>query len=107
MSVEYQKAHTTYRTLAAKALEGDAQARKDKAKAMQEIVAIERQSAKQGVNLNAVYRGDKVEVETTASPTKRSLQEEYVRKFDGEKVVKIDGKEQTLREYHSKRLLKS
>jgi hypothetical protein len=105
MSAEYQKAHTTYRTLAVKSLEGDAQARKDKAKVMQEIVAIERQSAKDGVNLSAVYKGDRVTVESTNSPSKRSLQEEYVRNFDDEKLVKIDGKEQSLRAYHSKRLL--
>lgn len=105
MPTEYEVAHTKYRTLAAKALEGDPVARKDKSKAMQEIVSIEREAAKTGTILNAVYRGDKVVVETQTAPSKRSLQEEYVRKFDGEKTVMIDGKEQTLQQYHSKRLL--
>jgi hypothetical protein len=105
MSVAYQKAYEKYRTLAKAASGGDKQAFADKAKAMQDIRNIERDSARNGKVLNAVYKGDQVVVETTDAPTKRSLQEEYIRKFDKEKRVLIDGKEQSLQEYHSKRLL--
>lgn len=108
MSVAYQKAHEKYRALAKAAMGKDVAAdaaKIDKAKAMNEIRNIERQSARDGKVLNAVYKGDQVIVETTDAPTKRSLQEEYVRKFDDNKRVVIDGKEQSLREFHSKRLL--
>lgn len=37
---------------------------------------------------------------------KRSLQEEYVRRFDKETIVKIGGKETTLHDHHAERLLK-
>ncbi len=105
MPSEYEIAHTKYRALAVKALEGDPVAKKDKSKVMLEIVGIEREAARDGTILNAVYRGDKVVVESQNVPSKKSLQEEYIRKFDGEKTVTINGKEQTLQQYHSKRLL--
>lgn len=109
---DYEKAHATYRELVKKANAGDRQAFADKAKAMGEIRAIERDAARAGTILSATYHGDKVVTQTRNTDTKRSLQEEYVRKFDGERTVMIaDGpgtepKEQTLQEFHRKRLLK-
>jgi hypothetical protein len=105
MPSEYEKAHETYRALVKAAQSGNAQAFKDKAKAMNEIRGIEREAARAGTVLNATYSGDKVKVDTTDVPSKRSLQEEYVRKFDPQVTVEIGGKEQTLQQYHSKRLL--
>lgn len=105
MSVEYKKAHETYRALADKARNGDPQAKADKAKAMQDIRAIERASAREGKVLSATYKGNSVVVDAAETRSKRSLQDEYVHKFDGESKVNINGKEQTLREFHSKRLL--
>lgn len=106
MSAEYTQAHQKYRALTAKVRDsGDAVAKADKAKAMNEIRNIERDSARNGKVLSAVYKGDKVVVDVKDAPTKRSLQEEYVRKFDAEKPVIIDGKEQNLQDYHRRRLL--
>jgi hypothetical protein len=99
MSAEYQKAHQAYRKAVA-------ENPKDKAKAMNEIRNIERANAREGKILSAIYRGDTVVVETKDAPSKRDLQGEYIRKFDAAKTVPIGGKEQTLREYHTKRLLK-
>jgi hypothetical protein len=106
MSKEYEKAHLQYRELAKKAAGGDAGAKSDKAKVMQEIRTMERDAARAGTTLNAVYRGEKVVVEKGEGDSKRSLQQEYVRKFDGEKKVNVGGKEQTLQQYHRGRLLK-
>lgn len=107
MSIEtqYQKLHQDYRALAAKAAEGDKDAKRDKARVMNEIRATEQESTRNGRILSAQYRGDTVAVEVKETHTKRSLQEEYVRSFDNEKTVMIGGKEQTLHDYHSKRLL--
>lgn len=112
MSAEYVKAHQTYRDLAAKAKAGDKQAHADKAKAMEDIRNIERAAARDGTILSATYEpGNKVKVQTRKAPTKRSLQEEYVRKFDSEKTVMVadrageQPREQTLQEFHSRRLL--
>lgn len=105
MSKEYQAAQQKYQQLAKAAANGDTVARADKAKVVNEIRAIEREAARAGTVLSAVVKGDKVEVHTQDAPSKRSLQEEYVRKFDAEKKVNLGGKEQTLRDYHSKRLL--
>jgi hypothetical protein len=63
-----------------------------------------------GQNPTVTYRGDEVEVKIAKTPTKRSLQESYVRDFDNKMLVKIgprgsDPKEQTLRQYHAKRVL--
>jgi hypothetical protein len=107
---EYEKAHLAYRALAKAALGGDKQAHADKAKAMNGIRDIEREAAREGTILSAQYAGDRVLVKQEQTSSKRSLQEEYVRKFDAEKTVNISRpdqpvKEQTLREYHSKRLL--
>jgi hypothetical protein len=91
---DLRKAKETYAALAAKAREGDKQAFRDKAKAAVEVRQIER--------------------ELNAQP-KRSLQEEYVRKFDDKTPVVIQTRHQdgtpyefrgTLREYHANRLLK-
>lgn len=112
MSTEYIKAHQKYRALVKAAAGGDAVARADKSKAMNEIRAIEREAARAGTILSATYApGDKVDVQTRQTDSKRSLQEEYVRKFDGDTVVSVperpgqEAKEQTLREFHRKRLL--
>ena len=105
MPTEYEKAHAQYRTLAKAALGGDKQAHADKAKVMNDIRSIERESARAGTVLSAKYAGDRVVVNEKKVASKRSLQEEYIRKFDSEKTVNLNGKEQTLQEYHTKRLL--
>jgi hypothetical protein len=120
MASEYETAHAKYRELAKLAASGDsAEARKakaDKAKVMNDIRAIERDAARAGTRLNAVYRNDRIEVqkEEGAMRSKRSLQEEYVGKFaskDGQPEPEVKGLSlngnpvKTLREYHSKRLL--
>lgn len=99
----YQKAHQKYRE-AVKSGSRPADGQSDKARAMNEVVAIEREAAREGINLSAAYRGDQVVVSHTEGDTKKSLQQEYVRKFDNEVETKIDGKEQTLRDWHRKRL---
>lgn len=107
MPSEYENAHAEYRKLAKAALEGNEQARRDKSKAMQSIIEIEREAARAGTILNAVYKGDKIETIKEQTESKRSLQEEYCRKFDNEKKVQM-GEGQppvTLREYHKSRLL--
>jgi hypothetical protein len=106
MSKAYEQAHTKYRDLAKRAANGDAGAKADKAKVMQEIRGIEREAARAGTTLKAVYTGDKVQISAETGRSKRSMQEEYVYKFDGEKAVQIGGKEQTLQEYHRDRLLR-
>lgn len=93
----YVKGMDKYRDLAAKARAGDKTAFEDKAKAMADVRAIERESNRNGL----VLSGGQV---VGTAPTKRSMQEEYVRKFSDAPVM-LNGKETTLREYHSKRLL--
>ena len=105
MATDYEKAHEKYRALAKAAQAGDAQAHKDKAKAMNDIRAIEREAARAGTKLSAKYQGDKVVQEAEQGRSKRSLQEEYCDKFDKEITVELNGKEQTLHEFHKKRLL--
>lgn len=105
MSSNYQKLHEQYRALAKAAGKGDENAKADKAKVMNDIRAIEREAARAGTILTAVYNGNKVEVEKVDTDSKRDLQKEYIRKFDAEKKAIIDGKEQTLQEFHRKRLL--
>jgi hypothetical protein len=105
MASDYEKAHAKYRELATKAMQGDAQAHKDKAAAMQEVRNIERQSARSGVVLSLVRTGAGFQEQRKEVDTKRELQEQYVRKFDDKNVVKIDGKETTLRAWNSKRVL--
>lgn len=106
MSKAYEKAHLSYRELAKKAAGGDSQAKSAKAKVMEEIRGMEREAARAGTTLTAVYQGEKVKVSAEHGDSKRSLQQEYVRKFDGEKKVNVGGKEQTLQQYHRGRLLK-
>jgi hypothetical protein len=98
MPTDYENAHSKYRKLAA-------ERSPDKAKAMSEIRQIERQAAKEGKILSAVYKGDKIETQVTETTSKKSLQEEYCRKFSDKAVVNVGGKPQTLREFHTKRLL--
>jgi hypothetical protein len=107
MPSEYENAHAEYRKLAKAALEGNEQARRDKSKAMQTIVAIEREAARAGTILNAVYKGEKIETIKEQTESKRSLQEEYCRKFDAEKKVVLSegAAPTTLRDHHRARLL--
>lgn len=104
MSAEYKKAQAAYADAAAKASNGDKAAHKEKAKLMNDIRAIERDSARNGTILS--YVPNKGEVVTKSTSSKRSLQEEYVRKFDDKTPVQIDGKTTTLQEHHRKRLFK-
>lgn len=116
---DYLKAQERYQALAKAAANGDQQAFKDKAKAMNEIRGIEREAARAGTVLSARRVGDKIVVDQQEGRSKRSQQEEYIDKFDGEVTAmlpdlssgggdpkKRELKEQTLREYHRKRLLK-
>jgi hypothetical protein len=82
---EVTKLRAKYDELAEKARNGDAQAFKDKAKAMQEIREHERAENRKG---------------------KASLQQEYVRKFDDETPVVLEAgaAPTTLRAHHEKRL---
>jgi len=110
MATDYEKAHAAYREAAKAAAAGDAKAKSAKADIMNDIRRIERESARAGTLLNAVYKKDKIEVNSTLTETKQSLQEEYVRKFkpkDGSPPPKvmINGKETTLVDHHRKRLL--
>jgi len=105
MSAEYKKAHESYRKLAEAVSSGNTDAKKDKIKAMNEIRSIERQSARSGEVLNARYEANgSITIEKTPAPTKRSLQEEHLRRYDNDAKVFVGGKEQTLREYHTERL---
>lgn len=105
MPTEYEKAHAAYRELAKKASNGDAQAKADKVKAMNDIRAIERDAARAGTILSATYQGEKLVTHSTNTHSKRSLQEEYVRKFDGDTEVVVNGETTTLQKFHAKRLL--
>jgi hypothetical protein len=114
MSAEYKKAHEAYLKAAEAARGGDKDAFKAKAKIVNEIRQMERLANREGRPLNAVYRdANTVEVQVGNAPTKRSLQEEYVRKFENrgaggeEPIVSVGGKNQKLSEYHRKRLLKA
>lgn len=110
MATDYEKAHAAYREAAKAAAAGDGKAKESKVALMNDIRKIEREAARAGTILSAVYKHGKTETNETPTETKRSLQEEYVRKFkpkDGNpppKVI-IDGKETTLMEHHRKRLL--
>jgi L-lactate utilization protein LutC len=97
MASTYEKAYSAYAELAAKAAEGDPAARKDKVKAMAEVRGLERQAAREGVILSG---GKKL----GEARSKRSLQEEYINKFDNERPVKISEKETTMRAWHKQRL---
>lgn len=85
---------------------GNAEAKAEKARIGEDIRNIEREQNRAGKPISATMRGDKAVVTVGDAPSKRSLQEEYCRKFDAEKVVNIGGREQTLRQYHERRLLK-
>jgi hypothetical protein len=115
---DYIKAQEKYHALLKASQAGDKQAFADKAKAMNEIRAIEREAARSGTILRSVRRGEKFTVQQEQTESKRSLQEEYVRKFDNEVTAMLPDldakdidpkkrplKEQTLREFNRKRLL--
>ncbi len=110
MPSEYETAHQKYRELAKAAAGGDSKAKADKAKVMNDIRVIEREAARGGTILSATYAPDRVVTKQTNTHSKRSLQEEYIRKFDGETTVMVADKpgaeprEQTLQELHRKRL---
>lgn len=103
---EYEKAYATYNQLATRAKSGDRVAMADKAKAMNEVRAIERDAARSGTILTPIGSARGITVETASAASKRSLQDEYVRKFDANKAVcEIAGKQQTRADYHRARLL--
>lgn len=96
---KYEAANKRYAEALAKSKTGDAVAFADKAKIVGEIRQMERDAAKQGTIIeNGKHLGE--------TETKRSLQEQYVRKFDNERPVNINGKETTMQAYHRDRLLK-
>ena len=105
MSKEYNEANARYAAMAAKAKGGDKDAMKEKAIIVSEMRQMERAAARDGRVLNAVNNKGKIEVKTETAESKRSLQEEYVRKFDDKKPVVLEGRQTTLRAYHRERLL--
>ena len=111
MSKEYAKAYESYNAAVAKSKAGDQGAKAEKATIMADIRNMERQSARNGTVLNPIAQGKNIAVQVTETSSRRSLQEEYTRKFSAETPVKIktrDGAEftGTLREYHANRLLR-
>jgi CTP-dependent riboflavin kinase len=102
---DYEKATTEYRKLAKAALEGDKVAHKEKAQAMLAIRKIEREAARAGTLLSIENRGDRVVAKEQATSSKRSMQEEYVRKFDDKTEQTINGEKTTIAGWHRKRLL--
>jgi hypothetical protein len=101
MSVEEKYSRLQERRRAAKTAE-------ERHKMAPEIRAMEREAAKAGKILTAVPKaGGKFAVEVKQTSSKRSMQEEYCRKFSDEaQVILKDGEKPiTLREHHEKRLL--
>jgi len=107
MASDYENVHAEYRKLAKAAAGGDTEALKQKAGVMQHIRQIERESARAGTVLNAVYEKDRIKVDKTQVRSKRSMQEEYIGKFDGEKQVVVDDNTgpETLQNFHRRRLI--
>ena len=105
---KFKRGWDQYEAMKAKTAAGDRGAMADKAKLRVELKQMQREAARDGIILepdadkHGRYTGSVTAEETD---TKRSLQQEYVRKFDGEKTVNVGGKEQTLRQYHKDRLL--
>jgi len=102
---EYVELHARHRALCEKSQESDGKdkaVRKEKATVMQEIRQIERESARRGVHLD----GGAV---LSEHDSKRSLQEEYCRRFDNTNPVKLNrgGREveDTMQGHHRARLL--
>lgn len=104
MVAELKKLYERLNAAREKAREGDKVARKDKEKIMSEIRNTERQLAREGKPVSVSADGDSVRITLGECDTKRSLQEEYVRRFDAATPVRINNREQTLREYHRRRL---
>lgn len=107
---EYKKEWAAYDEAAKKSAGGDKQARSDKARIRETIRRMEREDARDGRIVTPVRNRGGVAVEVDDVDNKRSLQEEYCRKFDKDVTVMIPDKpgsppkEQTLREFHRKRL---
>lgn len=93
---EYKKAWDTYRALAIKSV-NDLPPRTEKNAAHQIVIAMEREAAKNGIVLES---GQQV----GTMPTKRSMQEEYIRGFDNKAQVDLGDGPTTLQEHHAKRL---
>lgn len=72
---EYEKLAAKYADLRDKGAE-DRQARKDKNKPFQEMRSMELEAAKLGINATGGH------VSPKRGPTKQSMQEEYVRRFE-------------------------
>jgi len=106
MATEYEQAHENYRKLVKAAAGGDKKAFEEKAKAMGAIREIERNSARAGTILSATYKGEKIETSKEQTESKKSLQEEYCRRFDDKVKVQIseDVPAVTLRQHHKQRL---
>lgn len=128
-----QKAWENYRRLADRAVAGDRQAHQDKARAREEARQIEREAARAGeIVTPLVDKAGKVTVKTREVPSKRDRQIAYIDRFDNTKIAAIGtgpeadqpivrdpqgnpsldangnvmrGTPQTLKQYHSKRLL--
>lgn len=92
MSKEYAAEWGRYQRLVEAALAGNAQAKKDKARARQECREMERQAARDGkifVNGRDVSRQVAREAGVDQIQSKREAQNEYIRKFDGTTPVVI------------------
>lgn len=84
---------------------GGIDARESKAQLRQECREMERESNRDGQIMTAtVNRSGRVSVEVKEADSKRDLQGEYLRKFNNEAPVRVGGQDQTLRQYHKKRL---
>lgn len=109
-SKAFEAANRKYQDIVEKTRTGAPVPAGDKAKAKLEVRNIERQAAREGVILSAENRGGGFVVSTQDAPSKRSLQEQYVRGFDDKSQVMLPGRNgqpepTTLRDYHAKRLL--
>lgn len=106
MSKEYEQAYRKYNELAKAAAGGNEAAKADKAKAYQEVRAIERSAARSGTILKPVQKTPTgpVTIEAKEASSKKSLQEEYARRFDDKAQVVLNDQKTTLRQYHAKRL---
>lgn len=112
MSQKVQKLYEEYNGLLAKSKTGDKAAFTLKAEKMNEIRQVEREESRAGRFHNPLIRQGKLVIVTTETSSRRSLQEEYVRRFDDKVPVKIDRRDGrdpfvgTLQQFHRDRLLK-
>lgn len=109
LTQQYQDLHSKYAALAKKSADGDLTARKEKAKVFQDVRSMEREAARDGYVLAGGKDQTKAATGREQVATKRSLQEEYVRKFESpdgkDPEVVLNGEKITLARHHRKRLL--